>query len=383
MHALIRSILSLCALLAAGFVSTQVAFGSETSTSFPSSWAKVPMNLHFAKRGGNLTNAEIDFVAKNANFVTLEKGHGVGAHGSTEAGIADTARRIKARNPNVKVLFYLNTFINYSGYEANKTYKSEWTLLDTKGNVVTHPKMNLSRPDPSNPEFREWWSDIVAKACREAPIDGLYADAVPQATTVGLKRRVGAAKAAAVVNGVAEMLALTKKKMGRDHIVLVNAPRQPDQFDLVLNWKGVDGIMIEHFDAFLATKPADLKADLDALTTAASKGKFCILKAWPGFTWMDKDVMRLPHRELLKRAKANITFPLAAFLVAAQPGSYFCYSWGYVHNHGMLETYPELGRPLGPPKADAVWDGLTATREFAHASVQLDLNTKKAQITWR
>jgi hypothetical protein len=49
----------------------------------------------------------------------------------------------------------------------------------------------------------------------------------------------------------------------------------------------------------------------------------------------------------------------------------------------MLEPYAELDRSLGPPKADAKWVGLTATREFAHASVWVDLTTKQARIDWR
>jgi hypothetical protein len=48
----------------------------------------------------------------------------------------------------------------------------------------------------------------------------------------------------------------------------------------------------------------------------------------------------------------------------------------------MLDAYPEFDRPLGPPKADATWQGLTATREFAHASVWVDLTTKQARIDW-
>jgi hypothetical protein len=49
----------------------------------------------------------------------------------------------------------------------------------------------------------------------------------------------------------------------------------------------------------------------------------------------------------------------------------------------MLERYPELERPLGPPRGEAVWQGLTATREFAHAVVRVDLATKQARIDWR
>ena len=50
---------------------------------------------------------------------------------------------------------------------------------------------------------------------------------------------------------------------------------------------------------------------------------------------------------------------------------------------GMLDAYPEFERPLGPPQSDAAWDGLKATREFAYASVFVDLVSKLAKIDWR
>jgi len=91
-------------------------------------WDRVPLNIHFAKRGSDLTDEEIDFLASHSGLIALEKGHGASVHGSTEKGIADTARRIKQRNPEVKVLFYLNAFINWGGYESFETYRPEWTL---------------------------------------------------------------------------------------------------------------------------------------------------------------------------------------------------------------------------------------------------------------
>jgi hypothetical protein len=48
----------------------------------------------------------------------------------------------------------------------------------------------------------------------------------------------------------------------------------------------------------------------------------------------------------------------------------------------MLDAYPEFERPLGPPKGDATWQGLTATREFVHASVRVDLARQTASIDW-
>ena len=95
---------------------------------FPSfRWDRVPVNIHFGKRS-EMTDDEIAFVASHSELVTLEKSHGVEAHGSTEKGTAATAARLKQRNQRVKVLFYFNAFVNWPGYEAFKTYRSEWTL---------------------------------------------------------------------------------------------------------------------------------------------------------------------------------------------------------------------------------------------------------------
>ncbi|MDO8542198.1 MAG: putative glycoside hydrolase [Opitutaceae bacterium] len=344
------------------------------------SWQRVPLYLHFAKRTAAMTDEEIDFVASHARVVTLEKSHGVVPHGSTEAGIADTARRLKQRNPSIKVLFYLNAFINWPGYDAFKTYRPEWTLRTAGGESVKHPS-GTPRPDPSNAEFREWWSDVVAAVHREAPLDGLFADALPQALSPALARQVGATKARAVVHGLREMLALTKRKLGPNRMIVANGIRTT-AYREILDWKGIDGVMIEHFGAFGLDAPADIKADLDSIQLAAAKGKFVVLKGWPGFNWLDREMMQRTHADLLQLARERISFPLACFLVAARPDSQFCYSWGYVDQHGMLDLYPEFEHALGSPKADAIWRGLTATREFAHASVSVDLQRKEARIDW-
>ncbi len=361
---------------------TTPAAPPRVTANFPGfSWNRVPLNLHFGKRTADLTDAEVDFVARHSTLIALEKSHGVTPHGSTEAGIADSARRITQRNPHAKVLFYLNAFINWPGYDAFKTYRPEWTLRAASGEIVTHPS-GTPRPDPSNAEFREWWSEVVAQANRSARLGGVFVDALPQALAPALAKQVGDAKARAIVSGLREMIALTKRKLGPDRLVLANGLRTTD-FREILDWEGIDGVMIEHFGGFKTDSPTDIKADLDSIAIAAAKGKFVVIKGWPGFNWLDKEMMQRPYAELLQLARERITFPLACFLVAAQPGSHFCYSWGYTHTHGMLDAYAEFDRPLGPPKADAKWDGLTATREFARASVWVNLATKQARIDWR
>lgn len=345
-----------------------------------SNWDRVPVNIHFGKTDGDLTDAEIDFLASYNGWIILEKRHGLEVHGSTEAGIANTARRLKQSNPNVKVLFYLNSFINWPGYECYETYQPEWDLRAPDGSVVFKTK-NIARPDPSNPEFREWWSQVIADQMKDGWIDGVFVDALPQVLDSGLAAQLGDEKARAVIAGVRDMIALTKQKIGPDKMILANGTRGEDYRE-ILDWSGLDGIMIEHFDEFGSHEAATIKADLETIQLAAAKGKFVVIKAWPGFAWNDSPMMKRPHEELLKMARERITFPLACFLVAAQPDSQFCYSWGYREKHGMLDAYPEFQKPLGPPEADAVWDGMTATREFKHASVWVDLISKEARIDW-
>jgi arylsulfatase len=343
-------------------------------------WDRVPLNIHFGKADA-MTDVELDFLARYTGFVTLEKRHGVQPHGSTEAGTLDTARRLKQRNPDIKVVFYLNAFINWPGYDAFRTYRDEWTLRDAAGKVVTGPG-NTPRPDPSNPAFREWWSDAAAAVVRSPLIDGVFADALPQALGPTLARAVDPAKAREIVAGLREMLALTKRKIGPGKFVLANGLRAGAYHEL-LDWEGIDGLMIEHFGVLQSASPEDMRKDIDTLTLAERKGKFVVLKGWPGFLWLDKEMMAKPHEELVRRARGAIEFPLACFLIGARRGSYFCYSWGYRHDGGMFDSYPELERPCGPPRDDPVWQGLTARREFEHASVWVDLAARSAKIEWR
>jgi hypothetical protein len=353
---------------------------AEKSNDSSSHWDRVSVNIHFGKVDGDLTDAEIDFLASYNGWIVLEKRHGLNVYGSTEAGIANTARRLKQSNPNVKVLFYLNSFINWPGYECYKTYQPEWDLRAQDGSAVFKTR-DVTRPDPSNPEFREWWSQVVADQMQDGLIDGVFVDALPQVLHDRLGAQVGDEKARAIVAGVREMIALTKQKIGPDKIILANGTRG-ESYREILDWTGLDGVMIEHFNAFRSNDAATIKADLETIKLAADRGKFVVIKAWPGFAWNDSAMMKLPHEELLKIARERITFPLACFLVAAEANSQICYSWGYRDDHGALDVYPEFQKPLGPPEADAVWDGMTATREFKHASVWVDLNSKEARIDW-
>ena len=374
----------------AGLVALGAAAGScrrprparPPACSLPSSlWPRVPLYAHLGKSGGDFTSGELDFLAEHYDFICLEKGQAVKTRGCTEEGIYEAARQLKRRNPGARVLFYWNTFINYPLYRALDGFQPAWTLKDRNGKAVRKFD-RIARPDLSLVEVREWWSDVAAEAMRSAPLDGIFADALAQVLTPALPRQIGERKAQAVIAGLQEMLSLTRRKLGADKLVLANGVRGTDCRQ-ILDWDGLTGVMIEHFGILKSDTKEIMKADLESLALAESKNKFVILKGWPDFHFLDAEMMKRPHDELLQRARERAVFPLACFLVGAQPRSWFCYSWGYRENDGALDAYPAFARPLGPPKGGAVWDGFSATREFAHASAWVNLATRQARLEWR
>jgi len=48
-----------------------------------------------------------------------------------------------------------------------------------------------------------------------------------------------------------------------------------------------------------------------------------------------------------------------------------------------MKRRPELERPLGSPKGPAIRAGYVYTRDFAHASVRLDIENQTGVLTWK
>ena len=85
-------------------------------------------------------------------------------------------------------------------------------------------------------------------------------------------------------------------------------------------------------------------------------------------------------------AKERVEYYLACYLIGAQPYSYFQYGWGWTLSSGSLQGYPELHKPLGAPKGSyqrTTPQGWDFTREFEHASVWVNTESKKAEIKWK
>ncbi len=351
---------------------------------YPSfSWDKVPVYIHSGDSEG-LTEEEVEFIASHCDFYSFEKSHGLNTHGSTEAGTEFDAMRIKAINPDITLLYYWNTFLDYPFADAHEVYEAhpEWWLYN-QDSTLDLKKGKYKRYDLSKAEVREWWAEEVRKAVVEGSCDGVFMDAFPQIANEANIERWGQEKYDSIQDGLLELIRLTREKTDSSALLMFNGIRNTDDLHFGMEYLDLaDAATIEHFDQFSSTSKESIRQDLEDMSEASMNGKIVVLKTFPGFNWTEHEQMNRPYEELLEEARENITFPLACFLVAAGPYSYFNYSWGYRPEFGTLEWYDELDRPLGKPLGDAVIDGWEYTREFEHVKVWVNIETKEAKIDW-
>ncbi|MFC2090827.1 putative glycoside hydrolase [Bacteroidota bacterium] len=347
-------------------------------------WDKIPVYIHFGHNGG-LSDEEIEFVATHSDFVCFEKGHGTSIHGSTEKGIEADAARLKQFNPDVKVIYYWNTFLDYNMYDAHKVYQEhhEWWLIKMDG-TLDKKGGKLMRYDLSNPEVREWWAEEVRKAVVDGSCEGVFMDAFPQITNPENIELWGQEKYDAIQAGLIDLIELTRKKIGPENLIVYNGIRNTDALHYGMQFLDItDASTMEHFDQFASRDKENVVLDIENMIEAGKKGQIVVMKGWPDFNWTMREKMRQPYEELLEEARNSITFPLACFLIAAQPYSYFCYSWGYREKHGSLDWYPVLDNSPGEPLGQAERKEWIYTRKFENCDVWVDIESKKAKITWK
>lgn len=349
------------------------------------SWETVPVAFHFGKKSVLMTEEEAKFVASKSNFICLEKAHANEQFEFTEDAIEAEAKQLKKYNPNMKVIFYWNTFLDYPMFRAHEDYQQhpEW-WLKTKEGELDLKNGRLKRYDLANPEVREWWTDVAKKAVVDGSSDGVFLDAFPQVKATGNRELWGDEKYDAIQNGLQEIINETRSKLGEDKLLVYNGIRSTPQLQIGDDYQqSTDAVMIEHFGHFNSGTKESMLLDIKEMEKVGKSGKMVVFKAWPGFAWIDKEAMKKPLAEKQKIARDNIEFPLAAFLVGAQENCYFIYNWGYRMEMGALEWYPELDKKLGRPLADATQSDWTLSREFEHASVWVNLDTREAKVDWK
>jgi hypothetical protein len=356
------------------------------------SWNKVPLYSHFGKNEGELTDEEVNFIVEHFDFLCLEKKHGYGQYGNTEDGTVADVKKIKALNPDLKAIFYLNGFINYRFYKSEDMNMGNNLLLKKNNGELMHKNNTLTYFDLANSETRKRWISFAKKMVLDEGFDGLFIDAVPQVESINAQPEIadsiglqlGEKRHTQLKEGLYTLFKDLRKEIG-DKIILYNGMRSNDEYGL----QGTnalplsDGVTIEHFSILLSKTPDSMASDIEQMSKAGKQGKIVVLKGWPGFCWLDKDMIKKSHDEKCEIARQKLGFQLACFLAGAQEYSYFCYSWGYLAKHGAFEWYDEFDRFIGRPFADAEKHGYTFVREFEGVSIEVNTKTKEYRLDWK
>jgi len=352
-------------------------------------WQTVPVYAHLGDRDG-LTDPEIEFLASRYDLVTLEKRHADRVTGSNEDGTLLDARKLKKENPKMRVLYYWNLFLNYEGYESFIDLPDDdpWVLKNADGTPSLKGENGRQRYDLSNLDFQDWWVDTAATMVADPSIDGVFIDALPQvAGKPGVAAKLwGAEKSAELESSISNLLGQLDRAIDEEAIIIYNGIRSQDggwEHGGLKYLDHADGLIVEHFAIFNSAEPAQIVQDMDRMMAAVQQDKIVILKAFPGFTWLDDIVQESSEDYLYDLAKQEIEFPLAAFLIVAGEKSYFNYSWGYRAHYGNLRWYPEFNRRLGEPLGPARNEGYQYWREYEFVSVYVDVENKQSRIDWR
>lgn len=111
--------------------------------------------------------------------ITIEKGmssHVAPAGTDAETKIVRAAEQIKQAIPTAKVLFYLNSIMDWDMYNLHKTMEAhpENWLKDDNGDYVKVVGQYVF--DHSKESCREYWLDTLVRAKKSGAIDGAFLD---------------------------------------------------------------------------------------------------------------------------------------------------------------------------------------------------------------
>ncbi|MDF7826514.1 putative glycoside hydrolase [Pontiellaceae bacterium B12227] len=344
------------------------------------SWDTTPRYFMFGDKNKLLTKEQVHFIAGQTDFICIEKSHGLKPLGAAELGAKHEAKAFRKVNPDMKVLFYFNAAYAwpYTSYNEPFTRENVEKKPKIKKLLVSHPKTGklVDRYgalcyDVLNPDFRKWWVNTVAKGVKDSGCDGAFIDQMHGNVEYRKDKKDEIEKA------MGEMMKALKYKMGRNKILLANnAYAESARYVYPVS----DAIMFENYARVKSGKES-LLAEWGEMLRNAKAGKISVFRLGVEGTWRGHMQPNMPE---LSKEKAE--FALACYLIGAQPYSYFLYSWGWKLATGPLVDYPEFKKPLGPPKGPykrTTPDGWEFTREFEHASVWVNTETREAKITWK
>lgn len=359
------------------------------------SWDTVPLFAHLGRKEGFFTDREINYLARFP-VVVIEKTHGMDVKpNNVEAHMIQEFKRIHVVNPACTLIAYMNGFINWPrSYSSNAEFlqHSEWALRDKNGDLVLK-NHRYFQYDLSNPEVRDWWLDMVRVFANEPVVNGIFVDAIVQIERQPAKKinEWREAKYEGMLDGARDLLTRSLEILGpQRHLIFNGIFVNPGWWDHDgLAWNNYStGMMCEFFaQADKETGSMDVRQlarEIEIIGELGRQWKIVLVKGWPS---SELHFQNKNHRNLSDEVKREIMhdgveFSLAAFLMGAEQGCYFGYSWGWLAEQGWFDWQSEFDKPLGPPKGLAVRAGNIWQREFEYASVWLDADKAEGRIEW-
>ena len=370
------------------FISDGSSF--ESKPYFPKfSWATTPMYYHFGDIDRVLEAEEVKFIAGRTDFICIEKSHAFNMLGDAVLGTKHEVEAFHKVKPESKVLYYYNSYVAWPFTQFNKDLTPEGIAKNkelAKFLAVDPETGKLLKKtngpafsyyfDALNPEFRKWWVAAALEGIKISGADGIFIDRMNVDDNAGYL----VDDLAELAKAKGEMMAALKAQMGPDKILVGNnAATTKDVFP------HCDAFMFEHYNATVTNKEHLLKEWGD-MKRVAKAGKISIYRfGAKGKGRNDITIGATETDGIEQRSKDQLEYHHACFLIGAQPYSYFQWNWGWNLEDGNLVDYPALQKPLGNPKGDFKRenpDGWVFTREFEHASVWVNMETKKAKIIW-
>jgi hypothetical protein len=345
------------------------------------SWERVRTYVAI-RRGDDYSDEQIRELASQ-DVVMLEKMNGHETHGSVENGTLVAAKRIKAVNGKVKILFYLNAMLHYGGYNANIHFKEEWALHDPNGdNGPFKWRGKTLSYDHTNSEFQEWWIQRGLDMLAHDEIDGIFIDAICKTHHPSLRRMMGVSwveQHCVAYRATAKQL---RERLPRGKILIGNVLRAGNgpngNYE---NLQYLDGSYLENW-----SDPQNIAMSIQLMAKALKEGNMIMLNVAMDDTDFEGCGSLNDRYHLLNRPDF-IDFPLSCFLLVVQPRAYFSYHAGVDAQPRKLTVFDntrfdaitrELGRPLG----DYVDDGDGGlSREFEHLKVHVNIKTRQGTLT--
>jgi len=197
-----------------------------------------------------------------------------------------------------------------------------------------------------------------------------------------------------LVDGYTAMMTDARRILGPEKLMVANVLRARFPDSGMSRLRAFDGSYMEGFETAVGNVSLkDYVAKGIAAFQEAARQRFLIaFTAGLGEEDSDEGAKNRQRTDEIRKSLAGdeaaarrFNYLLAIFLICAEEQSYFCAHDGYDAKKSKVWMKPpaECARPLGAPKGPAVRAGCVYTREFARASVRLDLETQTGKIDWR